>query len=175
MKKLIIFIFLCPIFSNADAVGPTNWPNAYTAPDGKTWSDILPKAYVNCISYKDSDGNPVTDADGLIACERDSASLLFVGDAPIGNPAYGTVLDSDAIRACEEIGGRLPTLPEFRALGLNFTKLSHPPTSDWATENWTSTLMFDDSDDRFTFIFGNGVGTWWISRRNLSLVRCVSP
>jgi hypothetical protein len=183
MKKiLIISILLCATFSNADGVGPANWSNAYTGPDGKVWSDILPKAYVNCISYKDSHGNPVIGADnGLVACERDSASGLFVGDAPLGDPAFGTVLDSDAIRACKEIGGRLPTLPEYLALGLNFTKLSRAPTNDsstWATVNWTSTLHEDGDIDpygsSFTYVFGYGTGSY-IARRNLSLVRCVSP
>ena len=88
------------------AIHHPDWKNAYQAPNGTLWSDILPLRYANCITEKDPQGH-VLMRDGSPVCKKDS-----VGNY-IGTSAdKTTVIDSDAVQACKEIGGIFPSLEE---------------------------------------------------------------
>jgi hypothetical protein len=78
----------------------------------------LPNQYVNCITEKDSQGKPLVGTNGLVLCQR-TASGHYVGDSTDGFK----ILDSDAQKACQAIGGRLPTQQEFEDLKTNYRGL----------------------------------------------------
>jgi hypothetical protein len=119
---------------------PSDWPNAYTAPDGTIWSDNIsgsvwndssPGLFLNCISNTYSQGGPPE------SCQYDADGILLGTSLD-----QRTVLDSNAVRACKTIGGELPSEQDFKNLGnhwvdlpnsqgmVYWTSLSHP-ASDW--------------------------------------------
>jgi hypothetical protein len=129
---------------------PANWPNAYTASDGTIWSDMLPKVYANCISVKDTKGNPKVDSDGYVICQRDSYGIML-GASSDGK----TLVDSDAIQACKAIGGELPTIEDFQNLGNHWQDLPNMEQLFWTT----SLAPFDFGYPFYianAYVFGDG-------------------
>jgi hypothetical protein len=111
---------------------PANWPNGYVASDGSIWSDILSGHYANCISQKDSQGNPLGASSGVVSCQKDANgnNLGLASDDQ-------SIIDSDAVEACKTIGGELPSTQDFLALGSEYTKLPH-----YVSDVWSSSTLF---------------------------------
>jgi hypothetical protein len=160
--KFFIFAFVSCFSISAFASPNVNWPNAYTAPDGTVWSDILaggyPGAYFNgyiseysnCISTKDSQGNPnfyqVLGVDDGVTCEKDSTGVYLGTSSDLT-----TVTDSDAVEACKAIGGELPTSEDIKNLGSHYQDLPHP-----TAEFWSSTVGMSEVESKLWFLGVSG-------------------
>jgi hypothetical protein len=96
---------------------PAHWPNAVVGPDGTIWSDAI-GVYQNCnSSFADRPADPGRDyyyySSGACWQERfgDGTS---VPEGEVAKP--GILQDTPAARACARIGGKLPTLEQFKTL-----------------------------------------------------------
>jgi hypothetical protein len=171
MKSLtnLVIIFASTLFgvtALAAQSAPSNWPNSYTASNGTIWSDVLSGNYVNCISNKDSNGNPIADSDGDIVCKTDTKGGY------LGTSANELeILDSDAIEACKAIGGELPSFEQLWAM---VTSAESDNLGHWISITWTTrTASTSDSDEASTLSAGDGGSGF--QPRNLPMdVRCVS-
>lgn len=176
MKNIKVLTFVIALTLNALAQASTqpiqpqnttsaNWSNAYTAADGTIWSDILPDIYANCISIKDDQGHPISYGNAL--CEQDSKGNN------LGLSSDGlTVIDSDAIRACQSIGGNLPSLQDFLNLKQSYNDMPH--VEDYVY--WSSSIVSYNPND--SMCFGNADGEASVSGAgfsgSFSSVRCIT-
>jgi len=112
---------------------PLDWQNA-TNVNGKIWSDILPKEYANCISKKGDNGEPIVK-DGWVECEKDENDNLLNAsrdDKDVYVPGLTIIEKSDATEACKKIGGVLPSIEDFIALGSGYASLPMNGRSFWS-------------------------------------------
>lgn len=87
MKHFSILLLTVTVLSHAKNPKNTTWLNAFVDSSGNIWSDTLPGLYANCKKNLDR------------GCIFDS-----------------TAEDTEAARACKEIGGTLPSWSDFRKL-----------------------------------------------------------
>jgi hypothetical protein len=161
--KTALFILGMPLMTWAEA--PSDWANTWKASDGTIWSDLLPGVYSNCISVKDQAGDPVLDSEGFVVCEADSQGGL-AGDSSDGL----SIVDSDAVRACQAVGGLLPSEEDFNILGADFSKLPN------MADHWYwSTLVYFPNPVGGEGLIGNQGNLALVYRKDLGSVRCVSP
>jgi hypothetical protein len=119
------------------------------------WSKILPERYANCISVKNKDGTPKTIKPGVIVKPGDE--FFFVECEDI-NPKDGiydgisddkkTVMDSDAVRACHNLG-------------------MTPSGKKWELAGEKEYIKFKDNDD-FQSLAGTKDEKSWLSLISLS-------
>ncbi len=75
------------------------WKNVIVGQNNTIWSHALPGYHLNCVSRP---------GDEKRICERDPVTHLLVGTEG------GTIVDSDAVRECLKIGGRLPSITDLQ-------------------------------------------------------------
>lgn len=151
----------------SQAINPINWKNLRETEDGTIWSDVLPGKYVNCLSKKNSAGELLMGTDGYIVCQRDAKGKLLGTSSD-----NSTITDSDAIRACKSIGGKLPTRNDFQKLGEDYVNLPGMKKNLF----WTSSANNDWYEAETSFFFfgiDNGNISWGQPNKQYS-VRCVS-
>ena len=126
------------------------WSGAFTSKNGLVWSKVLTKRYSNCITQKDSSGNPIQYPNSTRAlCEEDArGDNLGVLRIPY---EMGKITDSDAVKACSAIGGQVPKWSDIFA-GLEPIQsripqsiLSQLVPADKVIEFWTSDEFSGDA------------------------------
>lgn len=133
----------CAVEPTPATVNPLrDWPGAVSAPDGTVWSAPIGR-YQNCRG-----GGPGQKGHYLPdLCELDSNDS-FAGTVS----ADGTIQESDAVAACERIGGRLPTREQFDALPADPRYWPAVESPYWKpVQYWTSTLNPDGLGERSSY------------------------
>jgi len=171
MKKqifaLVIGIFSISASSAFAQTSPAKWKHTYVAGNGKTWSNILKGKFANCISEKNEDGSVKLGADGNAICRKDAKGFLLGLSAD-----HSIITDSDAVRACENAGGRLPEKSDFEALGDAYKKMSNMTGNMF----WSSTVVSSapNSADGAYMYFGYFGELGKFGPQIAAAVRCVN-